>query len=60
MSGKEYKHHLKELKEMILDKKSKEPVEEVLAKFCERHGISLDTCRVYYNRLRENGEITEK
>ena len=59
MSENRYKHHLAELKEMILEKKSKEPVEEVLVKFCERHGVSIDTCRMYYNRLRENGEITE-
>ena len=53
-------HHVAELKEMIREKKQKEPVEKVLIKFCERHGVSLDTCRVYYNRLVEKGEIKEK
>jgi hypothetical protein len=35
-------------------------VEIVLTTFCARHGVSLDTCRVHYNRLVEKGEITEK
>jgi hypothetical protein len=48
------------LKAMIQEKKPKEPVEEVLTMFCARHGVSIDTCRVYYNRLLEKGEITEK
>ena len=54
------KHHIEELKEMIQEKKPKEPVEKVLVKFCERHGVSLETCRVYYTRLVEKGEIKEK
>jgi hypothetical protein len=60
MSEEKDKHHLAELKEMILEKKPKESVEKVLVKFCERHGVSIDTCRVYYNRLLEKGEVTEK
>jgi predicted transcriptional regulator len=60
MSEKMDKEHIKELKEMIQEKKTEEPVEEVLVKFCERHGVSLDTCRIYYNRLVEKGEIKEK
>jgi hypothetical protein len=60
MSEEDDKQHLAELKEMILEKKPKEPVEKVLVKFCERHGVSIDTCRVYYNRLLEKGEVTEK
>jgi len=54
------KHHIAELKEMIRENKQKEPVEKVLTEFCARHGVSLDTCRVYYNRLVETGEIKEK
>jgi ribosomal protein L20A (L18A) len=54
------KHHIKELKEMIQEKKTEEPVEEVLVKFCARHGVSLDTCRIYYSSLVEKGEIKEK
>ena len=54
------KQHIEELKEMIRDKKTAEPVEKVLVKFCARHGVSLDTCRIYYDRLVEKGEIEEK
>ena len=54
------KQHIEELKEMIMEKKPKEPVEKVLVKFCERHGVSLDSCRIEYDRLVEKGEIKEK
>lgn len=60
MGEKIDKHHIVELKEMIQEKKPKEPVENVLVKFCARHGVSLDTCRIYYDRLVEKGEIKEK
>ena len=54
------KQHIAELKEMIQGKKPKEPMEKILAKFCVRHGVSLDTCQTYYNHLVEKGEIKEK
>jgi predicted transcriptional regulator len=54
------KQHIAELKEMVQEKKPAEPVEHVLVKFCERHGVSLETCRIHYNRLVEKGEIKEK
>ena len=54
------KQHIEELKKMVQEKKPKEPVEKVLVKFCARHGVSLDTCRVHYNRLVKKGEIEEK
>ena len=60
MPEKMDKHHVRELKEMIREKEPKEPVEEVLVKFCERHGVSLDTCRKHYDKLVEKGEIKEK
>jgi predicted transcriptional regulator len=60
MNEKMDKEHIEELKEMIKEKESKEPVEKVLVKFCERHGLSLDTCRIYYRRLVDKGEIKEK
>ena len=60
MNEKKDEEHIKELKEMIKEKKSEEPVEKVLVKFCERHGVSLDTCRIHYRRLVEKGEIKEK
>jgi hypothetical protein len=60
MSHEWKKNHTDELKEMVQKKKPDEPVEKVLITFCARHGVSLDTCRVYYNRLVEKGEIKEK
>jgi hypothetical protein len=60
MDKKMDEQHIKELREMILEKKPKEPVEKVLVKFCERHGVSLATCRIHYDRLVEKGEIKEK
>lgn len=57
MSKKMDKKHIEELKEMIQEKKTEEPVEKVLVKFCARHGVSLKTCRIQYNRLIEKGEI---
>ena len=51
------KNHVMELKEMIQQKKPKESVEEVLVKFCARHGVSLDACREHYNHLVKKGEI---
>jgi hypothetical protein len=60
MGEKMDKQHIEELKEMIQEKKAEESVEKVLVKFCTRHGVSLDACRVHYNRLVEKGEIKEK
>ena len=60
MGEKIGKRHIAELKEMIQEKKPNEPVEKVLIKFCARHSVSLDTCRIYYNRLIEKGEIKEE
>lgn len=53
------KEKVQELKEMIQEKKPKEPVEKVLVKFCERHAVTLETCRKYYKDLVEKGEIKE-
>ena len=60
MNEKKDEEHIEELKEMIKEKKSEEPVEKILVKFCERHGVSLDTCRIHYRHLVEKGEIKEK
>ena len=54
------KEHIQELKEMVQEKKPEEPVEKVLVKFCERHAVSLETCKKYYDRLVEKGEVKEK
>jgi hypothetical protein len=60
MSEEMDKQHIDKLKEMLQEKKATVPVEKVLVKFCARHGVSLDTCRVHYNRLVEKGEIKEE
>ena len=60
MAEKKDKEHVQELKEMIQQKQPKEPVEKLLAMFCERHGISMDTCRKYYKSLVEKGEVKKE
>lgn len=50
------KEKIEELKRMIKEKNSDEPVEKVLVDFCERHAVTLGTCRKYYERLIEKGE----
>ena len=60
MSDKTDEHMIQELKEKIKEKKPDEPVEKILTVFCERTGISMNTCRVYYKQLVEKGEIKEK
>ena len=57
MAEKMPKEKIQELKEMIHEKEPGEPVEKVLAKFCERHAVSLNACKRYYNRMVENGEV---
>ena len=53
-------HKVQELKDMIKGRKPGESVEEVLITYCNRHGISVDDCRSYYDKLVKSGEITEK
>ena len=60
MSDKIDTHKVKELKEMLQQRKPNEPTEKVLAIFCERHSISMDTCRVFYKQMVEKGEVKEK
>jgi hypothetical protein len=60
MSEEMDKESIGELKKLIQEKESEEPVEKVLVTFCARHGVSLDICRMHYNRLVEEGEIKEK
>jgi len=60
MAEKMDKQHIQELKEMLQEKEPKEPVEKVLVKFCERHAVSLDTCRKHYEKLVAKGEVKEK
>jgi hypothetical protein len=51
------KEKIQELKQMLKEKKPDEPVEKVLVNFCERHAVTLGTCRQYYERLVEKGEV---
>ncbi len=57
MSDKIDMHKVKELKEMLEQKPPNESVEKVLAVFCERHALSMTTCRIFYNQLVEDGTI---
>ncbi len=51
------KHYVEELREMIEQQRGKkESVEKVFAVFCHRHGISMDECRKYYEKLEAEGE----
>jgi hypothetical protein len=54
------KHSKEALKQMIQDKKENEPVEEVLATFCQRYSVAMKTCKDTYNELVAKGEIKEK
>jgi len=60
MAEKMPKEKIQELKEMIHEKAPSEPVEKVLVNFCSRHAVSMETCKKYYDRMVEKGEIKEK
>ncbi len=60
MSDKRDKHNLDLLREMVKERKPGESAEEVLSVFCQRQGLPMDTCRVYYKKLVDKGEIKEK
>lgn len=51
------KHSVEALKEMLTKKPSKEPVEKVLTTFCQRYGLSMETCRSYYDELIKKGDV---
>jgi hypothetical protein len=52
--------HKRELEEMVNKKKPNQPVEQVLSVFCQRHGVTMDSCRVYYKDLVKEGKVKEK
>ena len=54
------KEKIQELKQMIQEKPPEEPVEKVLVKFCERHAVTLGTCRKYYERLIAKDEVKKE
>jgi hypothetical protein len=60
MSNKISKEHVQELLEMVKGRKKNESAEDILSVFCQRHGLSLETCRLYYDDLVEKGEIKKK
>ena len=60
MSNTNDKHNFDLLKEMVKERKKGESPEEVLSVFCQRQGISMETCRVYYKMLVDSGDIKEK
>jgi predicted solute-binding protein len=60
MSDKISKEHEQELLEMVKEKKKNQSAENVLSVFCQRHGLSLETCRLYYDELVAKGEIKKK
>lgn len=60
MSDRLENEHKQELKEMVNQKNPNQPVEQVLAIFCQRHGVNMDTCRVYYKQLVKEGKVKEK
>jgi hypothetical protein len=45
---------------MVKGRKKNESAENVLSVFCQRHGLSLETCRLYYDALVAKGEIKNK
>lgn len=53
-------HSLQALQEMIQERNADKPVEEVLATFCQRYSLSIDSCRALYEELVEKGKIKEK
>ena len=60
MSDKTDKHMIQELKDTLKKKDPKQPIEKTLTIFCERTGISMDSCRVYYKKIISEGETKEK
>lgn len=58
MSEKYDKEHMiQALKEMVQEKEPNEPIEKILAVFCERYGLSAATCNMYYKQLVDSGAI---
>jgi len=51
------KKNIQNLQKMIREKEPDEPVEQVLVIYCARNGVSMDTCREYYQFLVDSGKI---
>jgi hypothetical protein len=59
VSHKVDKDMLEELKENLKGKKLDQK-EEVIAVFCQKTGLTMDECKVYYKLLVKDGSIKEK
>lgn len=57
---KDVEHNIKELREMLKEKDPKTPIGEVFTIFCERHSLSPEKCRFYYNIITNENKIKEK
>jgi hypothetical protein len=55
--NKKRKKQIEKLQQMLHEKEPEEPVEKVLVLYCARNGVSLDTCREYYQFLVDSGKI---
>lgn len=60
MAEKMPKEKVQELKQMIQERAPSEQVEKVLVNFCSRHAVSMETCKKYYDRMVDKGEIKEE
>jgi hypothetical protein len=60
MGDRSSKSHKDELREMILEAKGKEPADKVLSNFCQRHGVSMTTCKKLYDQLVAEGKIKKE
>ena len=54
------KEKIQELKKMLQEKPRNQPAEKVLVDFCERHAVTLGTCRKYYEQLVAKGEVKKE
>jgi hypothetical protein len=52
-------HMYEELKENIKGKKQEE-AEKTIAVFCQKTGLTMDECKVYYKKLVKDGDLKEK
>jgi hypothetical protein len=60
MADRTSKTHINELREMIQETKGKEPADKVMANFCQRHGVSMETCKKYYEQIVSEGKIKKE
>jgi hypothetical protein len=59
MSNKVDKDMLEELKTNLKGKKPDQQ-DKVVAVFCQKTGLTMDECKVYYKKLVKDGNIKKK